>query len=175
MLKVHKYLSKNLASLFWPEFVVVGDCIFIKSKNTHKGNRHLYNEAAAYPMETEAEINCRNILVECFQHDARAKKAPFYKTRHPDFLRACEMGRAICALWASKLMNDFPNADFRVYFHGFMPIVRFHKVRRRKANFFEAKHYPNEIENGEVVILDTRILKRQKTRKRIGGITMAHN
>jgi hypothetical protein len=161
MLKVHKQLSKNLAGLFWPEFAFVQDCIFIKDR--YKSNHHLFD--ASFPVQSEANINYSNILVECFQHDARAKKAPFYKTRHPDFLRACEIGKAICNLWASKLMNDFPNDDFRIYFHGFMPIVRFHKVRKGTTNFLEAKHFPEEIENGEVIILDARILKRQKTPK----------
>jgi len=161
MLKVHKQFSKNLANLFWPEFVFVKGCTLIKDR--YKSNHHLFD--ASFPMQSEADINYSNVLVECFQHDAQSKRTPFYKARHPDFLRACEIGKAICALWASKLMNDFPNDNFRIYFHGFMPIVRFHMVRKGTENFFEAKHFPKEIEKGEIVILDTRILKKTEVAK----------
>ena len=53
-----------------------------------------------------------------------------YDETHPDFVAACELGRATARLWALKLKEDFSSERFRVYYTEYdNPIVRFHKVR----------------------------------------------
>jgi hypothetical protein len=159
MLKAHKKRNHKLADLLWPEFVVMRGCFFLKFQ--YEANPHLFY--ASFPTQSESEINHTHIL-DYFQHSAGIQKDPFFNLAHPDFLRACEIGKAVCGLWASKLLNDFPKEDFCIYYHGLDPIVRFHKIRKRTANWTEAKYFPKEIKNGEIVILDTRILRKQKAR-----------
>jgi hypothetical protein len=53
-----------------------------------------------------------------------------YLETHPDFIAACELGKAAAKLWALKLCHDFPKDRFRVYYTEYdNPIIRFHKVR----------------------------------------------
>jgi hypothetical protein len=107
MLKIRKKRKKELGELFWPEFVVVDGCTFLKFQ--YAANPHLLD--VSFPMQSESDINHTHILDECFEHAAMIRKDPFFNAKHPDFLKACEMGKAICNLWALKLLNDFPKED----------------------------------------------------------------
>ena len=90
--------------------------------------------------ETECFINHTHILDE-FRNGATSAHRDTvseslevveetYNPAHPDFVRACEIGRQMVRLWAMKLKADFPTKRFRVYYTQYdNPIVRFHKVR----------------------------------------------
>ena len=53
-----------------------------------------------------------------------------YDESHLDFPAACEVGKTMARMWATKLKADFPGERFRVYYTQYdNPIVRFHKVR----------------------------------------------
>ena len=150
--------GRALTSVLWPEFKVVGDCVFLETE--WKTSKHLYDPK--YRMQSEVDINHVHVL-ECFTHGASSTRAPFYKTKHPDFVFASDLGRAMCQMWAAKLAIDLPKSDFRVYFHGLDPIVRFHKIRRGEGNWIETKDHKKEIRSGKLLILDTReILKAQQ-------------
>ncbi len=99
-------------------------------------------------------------IFDILDHKAGLKREPFYDAKHSHFKSAYAIGRKICLMWALKLLHDFPREDFRVYLHGFDPIVRFHKIRKGIPNWAEAKSCRKEIKKGEVVILDTRDLRK---------------
>jgi hypothetical protein len=138
----------DLAELFWPEFVSSRGCVFLKrEKPARKWD-------ASHPVTMESDASHTQIL-DGFEHRAGLKRAPFYNRRHPDFKQAYEIGRIVCQLWARKLQQDFPRDNFRVYLHGFDPIVRFHKIRDGLANWAEPKQWRTEIKAGNAMILDT--------------------
>ena len=144
-------MASNLSEIFWPEFITKRDCVFIARKGA--------STDLSYPVQTESDSSHTHIL-DLFDHKAHSKRAPFFKTTHPDFKLGFELGRKICYMWALKLMHDFPQSDFRVYLHGLDPIVRFHKIRKCVPNWAEPKDLGTQIKADKALILDTRELRK---------------
>lgn len=142
--------ARTVAALLWPEFVVKSGCVFLKCV-AH------YVKDLRYPTRTEWDENHIHLLEE-FAHGARLRREPFYNPRHRDFVAASELGRQMCFMWANKLRRDFPRWHFRVYFHGFDPIVRFHRVRPREVPIIGDKEMKEKVKTGELLIVDTRKL-----------------
>lgn len=140
-----------IAELLWPEFVVMKGCVFLKE----------YAPASAdsrFPTRTEFDENHVHLL-DYFTHGARIRREPYFDSHHHDFIAVGALGRNICFMWAHKLRQDFPRWHFRVYFHGFDPIVRFHKVRAREAPVIGDNDMKKEIRTRKLLIVDTRKLK----------------
>jgi hypothetical protein len=146
----------ELAGLFWPKFVKIKGCIFLK--RNFQGENPGRNLDVSYPVQTESDSSHTHIL-DYFAHKAGLRREPFFDSKHPDFKKAYEIGRTLCHLWASKLKQDFPKDDFRIYLHGFDPIVRFHKIRKGIPNWAEPIYWQGEIKAGNALILDTRKVK----------------
>lgn len=146
----------ELAELFWPEFVKIKGCIFLK-RDLH-GENPARTLDVSYPITTESDSSHTHIL-ECFAHKAGLNREPFFDSKHPDFKKGYTIGKTVCHLWACKLKLDFPTDNFRVYLHGFDPIVRFHKIRKGIPNLAEPRHWQAEIKVGNALILDTRKFK----------------
>jgi hypothetical protein len=140
-----------IAELLWPEFAVVKGCVFLKRFVPAR-------EDIRFPSRTEWDENHVHLL-DYFTHGAKVRSEPFFNSHHPDFLAAEALGRKVCFMWAHKLRQDFPRWHFRVYFHGFEPTVRFHRVRAREAPEIGDQDRKEEIKTGELVIVDTRKLK----------------
>jgi hypothetical protein len=140
----------------WPEFIVVKGCVFLKSQWSGDA-RHVDLE---HPVQQESDANHTHIL-DYFKHRAGTDRKPFFKTKHPDFLLACELGKTICHMWASKLAMDFPRWDFRVYYHGLDPVVRFHRIRKGMRNWLDPADRNEEVQAGSILILDTRRLRKK--------------
>lgn len=143
--------AQIVLDLLWPEFVVVDDCVFLKEE--WLVNKHCYDPK--YPMQSESDMNHTHIL-QYLKHDAGSRRAPYFKTKHPDFIAACAFAKKICWAWAGKLAVEFRRDTFRVYYCGFDPIVRFHKVRKGEANWVEPSDWPDGIALGKVLILEAR-------------------
>ena len=140
-----------MLALLWPEFAVVRGCVFLKDVVRPSMDTR-------FPTRTEFDENHVH-LEDYFTHGARIRRAPYMNQRHPDFIAMSELGRTICSMWAHKLRQDFPRWHFRVYFHGFDPIVRFHRVRAREAPVIGDDDRRAEIRSGEFLIVDTRKMK----------------
>jgi len=154
MSEIQVKTAKHYADLFWPEFVVVDDCVFLKSE--WEINSHVYDPR--FPTQSESDMSHTHIL-DLVRHGARIEEEPCFDQKHPDFTVGCQLGRTICRMWAAKLLLDFPQHDFRVYFHGFDPIVRFHKVRQGERNWIEDHECEDKINAGTLMILDTRKMR----------------
>lgn len=151
MAKPHISAASEILGLLWPEFTVIKGCVFLKGVvSTTVDTR--------FPSETEWAENHIHIL-DYFTHGAELRREPFFNSRHSDFKAAGVLGRQMCFMWAHKLRQDFPRWHFRVYFHGFDPIVRFHKVRKGEEPVVREKHWKKEIASGARVIVDTRKLR----------------
>lgn len=145
--------AADFADLFWPEFVEINGCVFLKRERVSK------KVDTSYPVETESASSHTHIF-DFVHHKAGLRREPFYDAKHPDFKKAYQIGRIMCLLWALKLKRDFPSDHFRVYLHGFDPIVRFHKIRKGVPNWIEAKDHQRSIESGKVMIVDTRAFEK---------------
>ena len=149
MTKPRVSTALSIAALLWPDFEVVKGCVFLKGLTSPTDTR--------FPSRTEFDENHVHLL-DYFAHDARVRRKPFFNSRHPDFVSASNLGRSVCLMWAYKLRHDFPRWHFRVYFHGFDPIVRFHRVRPRETPVMGDNDRKSEIELGALLIVDTRRL-----------------
>jgi len=156
MRKIHVNIGKQYADLFWPEFVSVDGLVFLRSWCPGR----LCEQDTRYPTQTESDMSHTHVF-DVIRHKAGIPEEPSYDERHADFVAAYELGRTICRMWAAKLLLDFPQDDFRVYLHGFDPIVRFHKVRDGEPNWVEQDQCPESIKSGKTMIIDTRDLKRR--------------
>jgi hypothetical protein len=117
------------------EFVREHECVFLAC---HSGSNPPPPEDTATGWESF--INHTHIFDE-FKNKATTRQVVHegdllnveewsYDETDPDFIAACELGRAAAKLWALKLKQDFPSDRFRVYYTEFDdPTVRFHKVR----------------------------------------------
>jgi hypothetical protein len=138
----------TLAALFWPEFAMVKGCVFLKD---------VVPAAIDSRFQTRTEFDHNHVhLLDYFTHGARIRREPFFDAHHPDFIAVSALGRNICLMWAFKLRQDFPRWHFRVYFHGFDPIVRFHRVRPHENPIMRDNDWKKEIRLGECLIVDTR-------------------
>ena len=161
MRKIHVKTAKQYADLFWPEFVVVDDCVFLKLE--WDINSHLYDPQ--FPTQSESDMSHTHIL-DLVRHGGEIEEEPCFDEKHPDFAIGCQLGRMICRMWTAKLLLDFPQHDFRIYFHGFDPIVRFHKARKGERNWIEDHECREDLDAGTVMILDTRNLRQAQQQVR---------
>jgi len=138
----------SIAALLWPEFAVVKGCVFLKQALRP-------SIEAVFPSRTEFDENHVHLL-DYFNHGAHLRREPFFDSRRRDFIAASNLGRMLCFMWAHELRQDFPRWHFRVYFHGFEPIVRFHRIRGREEPIMRERDWKKEIRSGEILILDTR-------------------
>jgi hypothetical protein len=141
----------TIANLLWPQFVSVKGWVFLKAVVGHSIDTRL-------PTRTEFDENHVHLL-DHFTHGARSRRAPFLDAHHRDFISVNDLGRSICIMWARKLRQDFPRWHFRVYFHGFAPTVRFHRVRTKEHPVIGDKDRADEIASGQFLVVDTRRLK----------------
>jgi hypothetical protein len=127
-------IAAELLHVFWPEFIRENDCIFADFQGG-AGSAGSDSKTG-----TECFINHTHVMDEfsnaaTFRHRERISEEldeieEIYDETHPDFITACELGRKIARMWATKLKSDFPNERFRVYYTQYdNPIVRFHIVR----------------------------------------------
>jgi hypothetical protein len=126
----------HLLRLLWPDFVEVNGCVFAAFQ-LHGGPIEELKEGKT---ETECFINHTHLLDE-FRNAATSEHRDAvshgfevvdeaYDVNNPDFVGACELGKQLARMWATKLKWDFPQHRFRVYYTQYdNPIVRFHKVR----------------------------------------------
>jgi hypothetical protein len=128
-------IANELLKVFWPDFIEESGCVFAAFQ---RGAGSAGNDTPK--TETECFINHTHIMDEflnkaTFQHRENISREldeieEIYYKSHPDFMTACELGKTIARMWATKLKADFPNQQFRVYYTQYdNPIVRFHKVR----------------------------------------------
>jgi hypothetical protein len=151
MTKPRISIVTTIAALLWPEFAVVKGCVFLKEVASPRIDTR-------FPTYTEFVVNHVHLL-DHFTHGAGIRREPFFDSHHRDFIAASKLGRTICFTWAYKLRQDFPRWHFRVYLHGFDPIVRFHRVRPREQPVVKDKDWSKAIRSGECMIVDTRKLK----------------
>ena len=110
---------------------------------------------------TAAEAFYNHIhILDCFDHDADLDGSDpdrgFSDKHHPDFIAACELGRLVASVWRAKLVSDFPNQPFRVYYTADdNPVVRFHLVRPDEVPWLEESTWATEVAAGRVVVLST--------------------
>ena len=154
MREIHVKTANDYAGIFWPEFVEKDGCVYLQREwqvNLHNPEK---------PSESEWDMNHTHII-DIVKHHLWIEEEPWLDEHHPDWAVACELGLTMSRMWAAKLLLDFPRDDFRVYFHGFDPIVRFHKVRDGVPNAVEHQDWFDGIRDGSVVIIDTRTLRQQ--------------
>ncbi|HKV94674.1 MAG TPA: hypothetical protein VJW20_19170 [Candidatus Angelobacter sp.] len=166
--------ANEVARIFWPDFIKVDGCIFA-AFNWHGGDAG----EARDKTEMECFINHTHLFDE-FQNKATVQRRVLcsetldeiqetYDEKHPDFIRACELGPRIARMWAAKLKIDFPDDRFRVYYTQYdNPIVRFHKVRSDEHEWLSNDDLQAAIEPGfqSAVIYDTGYLERPVTKAR---------
>ena len=166
----------HLLRLFWPDFVEVNDCIFAAFQIRDGPIQELKDGKT----ETECLINHTHLLDE-FRNRATSERRDtssdglevveaFYDVNHPDFVGACELGKQIARIWATKLKTEFPLDRFRVYYTQYdNPIVRFHKVRENESMWLhdEALRSVTDRSFTGAVIYDTEYLDRPVIKKDI--------
>ena len=166
----------HILRLFWPDFVEVNGCIFAAFQ-TRGGP---IQELKAGKTETECFINHTHLLDEFRNRATSERRDGFsrdfevveegYDVNHPDFVGACELGKQITRMWATKLKSDFPMDRFRVYYTQYdNPIVRFHKVRENESVWLrdDALRSATDRTFTSAVIYDTKYLDRPVTKKEI--------
>ena len=148
--------EKTLLNLFWPPVVQLDKLYLLASEIPKTGiDLTQFHDLTA----AEAFYNHIHIL-DCFQHDAdfdgSDAERGFFDKHHPDFMAACELGRLVASVWRAKLMSDFPNQQFRVYYTADdNPAVRFHLVRPEESSWLDESTWPTEVAAGRVVVLST--------------------
>lgn len=130
--------------------------------------------------ETECFINHTHLL-DKFRNGATSERRDAvshdfevveeaYDVNHPDFVGACELGKQIARMWATKLKSDFPLDRFRVYYTQYdNPIVRFHKVRENETVWLDddALRLATDRSFTSAVIYDTDYLDRPVIKKQM--------
>lgn len=166
----------HLLRLFWPDFVEVNGCIFAAFQVRGGPIQELKDGKT----ETECFINHTHLLDE-FRNRATSEHKDTvshdfeviedsYDVNHPDFVVACELGKQIALMWATKLKSDFPGHRFRVYYTQYdNPIVRFHKVRENETVWLadDALRSATDRSFTSAVIYDTDYLDTPITKKQM--------
>jgi hypothetical protein len=156
-------VATELLEVFWPNFV--------------EENGHVYaafqrgmDSAETHGSKTEWEcfVNHTHVMDEfsnaaTFRHWEKFSEEldaveETYDEKHPDFIAACEIGRRMAQLWATKLKIDFPNERFRIYYTQYdNPVVRFHKVRPDERVWLTDRELLNSSDRSfkDAVIYDT--------------------
>lgn len=135
-------IAAHILKLFWPDFVEINGCVLADFQCHGRTIQELSEGKTA----TESFINHTHVLDEfenlatCERREAVSEELDVveetYDITHPDFLDACEVGKQMARMWATKLKSDFPDERFRVYYTQYdNPIVRFHKVREHEATW----------------------------------------
>jgi hypothetical protein len=172
--KVWAGAARDVLQVVWPDFIEVHGCIFAAFQ--WLGSYSGWDEPKT---ETECFINHTHIMDEflneaTFQHREQVSEEleeveEIYDESHRDFITACELGRAIARIWATKLRADFPNERFRVYYtqHD-NPVVRFHKVRPNEDVWLSDEDVLDETEPSfrNAIIYDTDYLAAPVVKKR---------
>jgi hypothetical protein len=155
--------AEKVLRFLWPEFVREHGCVFL-ARNSGSNPPPASDTATGW----ESFVNHTHIFDE-FHNDATKRviedigeelnlEEVSYDDTHPDFIAACELGRAAARLWALKLKRDFPSERFRVYYTEYdNPIVRFHKVRSEEAFWIsdEALRSASDSSSRNTLIYDT--------------------
>ena len=142
--------SRTLLALAWPQFVCVHDCIFLASevRSEDKLNMAFFQDLTG----AEASVNHVHLL-DHFEHDASLSVEPFWDSQHPDFRTACEIAKTIAKIWAAKLMDEFPERSFRIYYsESDNPIIRFHTVRSHEPPWASEHDWRQQILDGTMLI-----------------------
>ena len=148
--------EKRLMYVFWPEVVQLEGLFLLASEIPKTGV-----DLDAFHDRTAAETFYNHIhILDCFDHGAALDGSDpdlgFLDKRHPDFVAACELGRLVASVWRAKLMADFPNQPFRVYFTADDdPVVRFHRVWPEEPLWLDEARWATEIAAGRVAVLST--------------------
>ena len=149
----------SLSSLFWPEFVELDGAVFIAAELARSGSK-----PPGFPSQTEAELFINHIhILDHFRHhaDLEGDEDRYWDENHPDFKSACALGKLMAAMWASKLLVDYPHYDFRVYYcQKDNPIVRFQRVRPDEPTWIDDEAHSKQIEAGEIVVHSTSELRK---------------
>jgi hypothetical protein len=151
----------SLSSLFWPEFVEIDGAVFIAAELARTGSK-----PTDFPNQTEAELFINHIhILDHFNHDAALEGGEdrfWEEQNHSDFISACDLGNRIAAMWASKLLVDYPNYNFRVYYsQQDNPIVRFQRVRPGEPTWIDEQASSKQIGAGEIIVYKTIELRKQ--------------
>jgi hypothetical protein len=148
----------ELLHIFWPDFVEVDGSIFLE---TVQPNNTSDLELGLDRTGMEAFYSHTH-LIDLFKHNADIQPIDendnrFIDYDDPDFLKLCDLGKALAQMWFQKLKLDFPKYDFRVYYtQEEDPIVRFHRIRQEEPNWIDEEHWSEKIDSGTVIIYDTR-------------------
>jgi hypothetical protein len=127
--------AEKVLRFLWPDFARQHGCIFLARysgsnpppvNDTATGWESFVNHTHIFD---EFRSDAAKSVVKAISEELNLEEV-IYDETHPDFIAACELGRAAARLWALKLKHDFPQERFRVYYTEYdNPIVRFHKVR----------------------------------------------
>jgi hypothetical protein len=99
------HLAMGYAILFWPDFFLYDDCIFIGQPGI--GNyEHWMTHCRGSKTEVEAMMNHSHIVDMFLNSDFKPTKEV---VRH--------IGRLLQDMWSCKLKRDFPDRQVRVEFH----------------------------------------------------------
>jgi hypothetical protein len=158
MQKIRAETAIKLLHIFWPDFIEVDGSIFLASGKPEVVSRldlgldRTGMEASANHIHVSYLVNHKATRQPADENDLR-----FYDYEHPDFQLLCQLGRLLAQMWYRKLKEDFPQYAFRVYYtQEDNPIVRFHRVRSDEPNWLDEKKWKKEIQEGKIIIYDTR-------------------
>jgi len=154
----------QILEILWPNFVEINGCIYA----AFQCGGGPITELSDGKTETECFVNHTHVFDE-FQNRATIERREVvsdelmaldcsYDVSHPDFAAACEIGRNMARMWATKLKLDFPHDRFRVYYTQYdNPIVRFHKVRTGEAEWLSNEGLRSSINSSftDAIIYDT--------------------
>jgi len=162
---IHIKNAQPIASFFWPDFIEVNGCVFVASElpdassGSDGSEEHEIEPSGQTDSEAEWFVNHIHVL-DRFKHNASVvdEEDRFWNQDHPDFRRACALGKQIARMWAYKLLVEFPSYDFLVcYTQNDNPIVRFQRVRSNEYDWLD--NFQKEIAAGEIVVYKTAELK----------------
>ena len=123
--------ASEIIALLQPQFVVAGECIFIKFGY----ERAHFSAVSMSCTEQECFVNHVHILDE-IEHEALTdgQNDEWWDTTHPHSEMAWDFAQMMARNWLTKLQKEFPKRQFRVYCTKYdNPIVRFHAVRDGEA------------------------------------------
>jgi hypothetical protein len=161
-----------VTTFLWPYFWAQHDCVFV----SFTGDDPEFNPPSKSDTATgwESFVNHIHIFDE-FRNKATKRVVvggdrilseieETYDEAHPDFIAACELGKAAARLWAIKLKQDYPSDRFRIYYTEYdNPIIRFHKVRIGETMWLSDEEVQSAAAAAcfhNAVIYDTRDLSR---------------
>jgi hypothetical protein len=148
----------DLLQVLWPDFIEVDGSVFLARAIPEKTTDPTHGLDRT---GLEALLNHVH-MSDLFGHTASRQAVDgednlFFDPQHPDFQLLCHTGKTLARMWFEKLIADFPDYDFRVYYtQEDNPIVRFHRVRPQEPSWLDELHYTEEIKQGKIIVYDTR-------------------